>query len=77
MAKRRDKVVDLVDSMFEVERRIVELFLDVVPEEAKKHARAARKEKLLAMRAILDARIKHLEDQEKKGRKRRQKVPVQ
>jgi len=39
--------------------------------------RAARKEKLMALRSILDARIKVLEEEGKKGRKKPQKVKVQ
>jgi hypothetical protein len=78
MAKKREKVVDLVNSMLDVERNFWDLFLDFVPAEAKKHLKAARKEKLLALRSILDAKIKDLEEEEKKtGKKRPQKVKVQ
>jgi len=42
------------------------------------HLRAARKEKLLAIRAILDAKIKDIETKEKnKVRKKPQKVKVE
>ena len=78
MAKKREKVVNLVNSMFDVERNFWDLFLDFVPHEAKKHLAAARKEKLLALRSILDAKIKDLEEAEKKERtKRPQKVKVE
>ncbi|MHC4574956.1 MAG: hypothetical protein ACYS76_12640 [Planctomycetota bacterium] len=78
MAKKREKVANLVNSMLDVEKNFWDLFLDFVPEEAKRHLRAARKEKLLALRSLLDAKIKDLEGAESTGRKRRpQKVKVQ
>jgi hypothetical protein len=77
MAKKQDEVVNLVNSLFEVEKHFLELLLDFVPEEARKHLRAARREKLLAMRAILDAKIKVLEEKGKAGKKKPQKVKVQ
>lgn len=78
MAKKQDEVVKLVNSLFEVEKHFLELLLDFVPEEARKHLRAARKEKLLAVRAILDAKIKDIETKEKtKGRRKPQKVKVE
>jgi hypothetical protein len=78
MAKKQEKVVNLVNSMLDVERHFWDLFLDFVPEEAKKHLKAARKEKLLALRSILDAKIKDLEEEGSKASKRRpQKVKVQ
>jgi hypothetical protein len=78
MAKKREKVANLVNSMLDVEKNFWDLFLDFVPEEAKRHLRAARKEKLLALRSLLDAKIKDLEEAESTGRKRRpQKVKVQ
>jgi hypothetical protein len=78
MAKRHEKVTNLVNSMLDAERNFWDLFLDFVPQEAKKHLKAARKEKMLALRSILDAKIKNLEDDEKKAsRKGPQKVKVQ
>jgi hypothetical protein len=78
MAKKQEKVVNLVNSMFDVERNFWDLFLDFVPEEAKKHLKVARKEKLLALRSVLDAKVKEMEEDEKKAGKRRpQKVKVQ
>jgi len=78
MAKKQDKVINLVNSLFEVERDFLELLLNFVPEEAKKHLKAARREKLLAVRAILDAKIKDLESKDSaKGKRRPQKVKVQ
>jgi len=77
MAKKQEKVVNLVNAMLEVEWNFWDLFLDFIPEDARKHLRAARKEKLMALRSILDARIKVLEEEGKKGRKKPQKVKVQ
>jgi len=78
MAKKHEKIVNLVNSMLDVERNFWDLFLDFVPEEAKRHLKAARKEKLLALRAILDTRIKDLEEEKKaRNRRRPQKVKVE
>jgi hypothetical protein len=76
MPKKQEKVVDLVNSMLDVERHFWDLFLDFVPEQAKKHLRAARKEKLMALRSLLDAKIEGLEEN-KSGQKKPQKVKVQ
>jgi len=76
MAKKQEKVVDLVNSMLDVERHFWDLFLDFVPEQAKKHLKAARKEKLMALRSLLDAKIERLEEN-KSGQKKPQKVKVQ
>jgi hypothetical protein len=78
MAKRHEKVTNLVNSMLDAEKNFWDLFLDFVPQEAKKHLKAARKEKLMALRSILDAKIEHLEEDEKKASKKGpQKVKVQ
>jgi hypothetical protein len=77
MAKKKEKVVNLVNAMIEVERNFWDLFLDFIPQEAKKHLRAARKEKLLALRSLLDAKIQVLEEEGKAGKKKPHKVKVQ
>ncbi len=78
MAKKQEEVVKLVNSLFEVEKHFLEFLLDFVPEEARKHLRAARKEKLMAVRAILDAKIKDIETKEKnKGKRKPQKVKIE
>jgi hypothetical protein len=77
MARTRDKVVDLVNSVVEVEKHFLGLLLDFVPQEARKHVRAAHKEKLLALRALLDARIKQLEEDQGGTRRRPKKVKVE
>jgi len=76
MSKRRDKVVELANGLLDVQKQFLDLLLDFMPEDAKKHLRAARKEKLLAIRALLDSKIKDLERQEGGG-KRPQKVKVE
>lgn len=76
MPKKQEKVVNLVNSMLDVERHFWDLFLDFVPEQAKKHLKAARKEKLMALRSLLDAKIEGLEEN-KSGQKKPQKVKVQ
>jgi hypothetical protein len=78
MAKKQEKIVNLVNSMLDVERNFWDLFLDFVPQETRKHLKAAHKEKLLALRSILDAKIEDLEEDEKRAaQKRPQKVKVQ
>ena len=77
MAKTRDKIVDLVNSVVEVEKRFLGLLLDFVPQEAKKHVRAAHREKLLALRALLDARIKQLDENPGGARRGPKKVKVE
>ena len=78
MPKKKEKVVNLVESMLDVERDFWDLFFDFVPADTKKHLRAVRREKLLALRSLLDAKIKDLEEEEKKATKRKpQKVKVE
>jgi len=77
MAVRRQKVIDLVNSLFDIERKVVDLFLDSIPGEAKEHAKSARKEQLMALRSLLDTSIKKLEEAEKKGKKGPKKVEVE
>ena len=77
MAKKQEKVVNLVNSMLDVERHFWDLFLDFVPEQAKKHLKAARKEKLMALRSLLDAKIEGLEENKSEDKKKPQKVKVQ
>lgn len=76
MAKKRDKVVELANSLLDVQKQFFDLLTDCMPEDAKKHLRAARKEKLLALRSLLDSQIKNLERKEKAG-KRPQKVKIE
>lgn len=71
MAKKKEKVVNLVNSMLDVERDFWDLFLDFVPDETKKHLKAARREKLLALRSLLDAKIKDMEEDSKTAGKRK------
>lgn len=51
---------------------------DRVPEDFWQHARAARKEELLALRSLLDARISQLEeDEQRRSERKTTKIPVQ
>jgi len=70
-------VVDLVKSLMGIEKQLLDLVFDFVPEDVKTHLRASQKERLLAVRALLDARIKRLEESGTKARKRPQKVKVE
>ena len=49
----------------------------IVPDEARRHARLARKEVLLAVRSMLDAAIERVEEAEKKVEKRLTKIEVE
>ena len=77
MVSRKQKVVDLVSSLFDIEKKVVDLVIEAIPAEARKHAKTARKEQLLALRAMLDSRIKSLEEDEKKVRKGPTRVEVE
>lgn len=78
MAKKKEKVVNLINSMLDVERDFWDLFLDFVPEDTKAHLKASRKEKLMALRSLLDAKIKSLEEESKTTAKRKpHKVKVE
>lgn len=76
--KRQDKAVDLVNALFDAEHHFLDLVLDFIPEEARRHMNAARKERLLALRSFLDNRIRSLEEEEKDtGKRKSQKVKVE
>jgi hypothetical protein len=49
----------------------------ILPDEARGHVRAARKEMLLALRSLVDAAIVREEKAEKKVEKRRTKIEVE
>ncbi|OGG05237.1 MAG: hypothetical protein A3F83_11370 [Candidatus Glassbacteria bacterium RIFCSPLOWO2_12_FULL_58_11] len=77
MSSKKDKIIELVNSLFDIERKVVDLVLDAVPGDVRVHAQAARKEQLLALRALLDSSIKRIEDGEKKAKKGPKKVEVE
>jgi len=54
-----------------------DLFSLLLPLEALQHARAARKEALLALRAILDSRIEALEKKERKPAATKKKIKIE
>jgi hypothetical protein len=76
VAKKREKVTNLVNALLDVEKGFWDLCLDFVPDDARQHLRASRKEKLLALRSILDARIENIDREGKDGKKKPQKVKV-
>ena len=77
MAGKKDKIIELVNSLFDIERKVVDLVLDAVPGDVRVHAQAARKEQLLALRALLDSSIKKLDEDDKKSKKGPKKVEVE
>lgn len=76
MVRKREKVVNLVNALMDVEKGFWDLCLDFIPDDARQHLHTARREKLLALRAILDAQIENLDPPKKKGQKKPQKVKV-
>jgi hypothetical protein len=53
------------------------LLRSILPEEAVQHLNAAQREQLLAMRAVLDAAIRRLEQQDTAPRIRRTEIRVE
>jgi hypothetical protein len=53
------------------------LLRNIMPEEAVRHLNAAQREQLLAMRAMLDAAIRRLEQQDTATRVRRTEIRVE
>lgn len=49
----------------------------IVPDEARGHVRAARREMLLALKSLVEAAITREEEAEKKGYKHRTKIEVE
>lgn len=49
----------------------------MVPDEARGHVRAARREMLLALKSLVDAAVTRQEEAEKQGYKRRTKIEVE
>jgi len=66
MTEKREKIMELTNSLLDAEKAFTELVFGVVPEDARKHINNARREQLLALRSLLDARIATLEE-EKEG----------
>jgi hypothetical protein len=76
--EKENKLVSLINSLMDVKRYALELFLGGVPKEVKKHIQTARKERLLALRALVDSAITHLEEEEKEAeRKKPEKVKIE
>ncbi len=54
-----------------------ELFNLFLPGETQQHLLRAKKELLLALRALIDARVEALEKKEEKGEAKKKKIPVE
>ncbi len=52
-------------------------FGEIFSDEARKHARAARKEMLLTVRSLIDIAVKRMEEKENKTKTQGTKIPVE
>ncbi len=78
MAKEEEnKFIALINSLMDVERHALELILGGIPEEVRKHIRASHKERLLALRALLDKAITRLEEEKETEKKKPVKVKIE
>ncbi len=71
-----NKITDLINSLLDVKKHALELLLGGIPEEVKKHIRASYKERLLALRALLDTAITRLEKEKEPEKKKTEKVKI-
>jgi len=71
------KLINLFNSLMDVKKYTLELFLGPIPEEVKKHIRTINKERLLAFRSLLDSAISKLEEEKKAEKKKPEKVKVE
>ena len=84
MTDLEDRLAELEQRMAAVEaqrarapRGLIGLWRYVVPSEVRAHLRAARKERLLAARALLDHRIEHLEKAPEDALPRRESITLE
>jgi hypothetical protein len=71
-----NKIADLINSLMDVKKHALELLLGGIPEEVKKHIRTSYKERLLALRALLDTAITRLEKEKEPEKKKTEKVKI-
>jgi hypothetical protein len=82
-AELRARLAELEERLAALEARGGEevagggLLAHLIPPEARRHLRAARREQLLAARAILDRWIARLERDPGEGLRRRETIPVE
>jgi len=78
MAKELDnKIVGLMNSLMDVKEHTLELLLCGIPKEVRKHIRISHKEKLLALRSLLDSAIARLEKEKETEKKKPEKVKIE
>lgn len=71
-----NKIADLINSLMDMKKHALELLLGGIPEEVKKHIRTSHKERLLALRALLDTAITRLEKEKEPEKKKTEKVKI-
>ena len=78
MAKEIDnKIANLINSLTDVKKNAMELLLGGIPGEVKKHIRLSYKERLLALRAVIDSGISRLEKEKETEKKKTEKVKIE
>jgi hypothetical protein len=75
--KQENKVMDLINSLTEVKKNTMALLMWGIPEEVKKHLLVSYKERLLAIRALIDSAINRMEAEKKSEKKNPQKVDIE
>ena len=75
--KQENNVMDLINSLTEAKKNAMALLLWGIPEEVKKHLLASCKERLLAIRALIDSAISRMEAEKKSEKKNPQKVNIE
>ena len=75
--KEENTIMDFINSLTEVRKNAISLLLRGMPEEAKNHLLTSYKERLLAMRSLIDTGISRLEEEKKSKKENPQKVDIE
>jgi hypothetical protein len=78
VAEERQRPMGWLQLMGEIRRTMKANMGDPIPPEFRQHMQASHKERLLAMRSLIDARIAHIEELEAQAKERKvTKISVQ
>ena len=75
--EQENKIVALIDSLNNVKIHTLELLMGGIPEEVIKHIRTSYKERLLALRGLLDLAITRFGEEKKSEKKKPEKVKIE
>ncbi len=64
MTRKSDQVYNLFNALEDVKSSTLELLCGCLPRDVGKHLRAARRERLLALRSMIDAALERMEEAE-------------